>query len=156
MRTTAKERAEVIHRLGQLGIDYQTAESLRRISMTLHRWFEGECGTTSGCIERDEETGKTYWLNSNTGRRFKIADRETGAKKRLAKLMEGLKNRCDRCGYVGLCDTCPECIKITHPYLTAYIQGDCRGASLYLLRKGVDLKPGESIDSVYSRGVAVY
>lgn len=132
MRTTPKERAEVMFRLAKLGIGYHEAEQLRRISMTLHSWFERECGTDNGCIERDEQTGKTYWLNAMTSRRFPIPDRETGAKKRLAKIMAGL------------------------PELEAYIQGDCRGASLYLLRKGIDLKPGEEIDCVYTRGTAVY
>jgi hypothetical protein len=66
MRTTAKERGEVMHRLAQLGIGYYDAEQLRRIAMTLHRWFEMECGDGRGCIERDETTNKPYWLNSDT------------------------------------------------------------------------------------------
>lgn len=131
MKTTPKERAEVMHRLGQLGIPYYPAEQLRRIALTLHSWFERECGTDNGCIERDEETGKTYWLNSYTMRRSPIPDRETGAKKRLEKLMA------------------------QWPELIAYIQGDCRGASLYILQKQ-DVREGEKIDSVYTRGVAVY
>lgn len=32
----------------------EDAESLRRISMTLHRWHELECGVDNGGIERDE------------------------------------------------------------------------------------------------------
>lgn len=132
MRTKPKERYEVMERLSRLGIDYETANQLRRISMTLHSWFEGECGTGTGCIERDETTGQTYWHNATTGKRWKIADRETGAKKRLQATMAKL------------------------PGLVPYIQGDCRGASLYILRDGVDVKPGEDIDSIYSRGTAVY
>lgn len=120
-----------MHRLAQLGIDYNSAEQLRRIAMTLHRWFEMECGTDNGCIERDEETGKAYWLNSATMKRFKIADREKGALQRLKKVMQPFSN------------------------LRPYVQGDCRGASLYILREE-DVKPGENIDSVYTRGIAVY
>lgn len=131
MRTTAKERAKVIHRLGQLGIGYYDAEALRRIAMALHSWFERECGTDNGCIERDEETGKPYWLNSMTMKRYRIADREKGAMKRLEKLMAGLTD------------------------LLYYVQGDCRGASLYILRKS-DVKPDDKLDCVYTRGVAVY
>lgn len=131
MRTTPKERYEVIERLSRYGIDYSTAQSLRRISMQLHSWFEKECGDGNGCIERDEETGKAYWLNANSGKRYPIADRETGAKKRLEKIMSTL------------------------PELLSYIQGDCRGASLYILRKS-DVKPEDNIDSIYTRGVAVY
>jgi hypothetical protein len=42
--TTTKERYEVLRRLEQIGISYDDANKLRRISMTLHRWFELECG----------------------------------------------------------------------------------------------------------------
>ena len=130
MNTTAKERYEVIARLEKLGIDYQTAQQLRRISMTLQRWFERECGTDNGCIERDETTGKPYWLNATTMRRYPIPDREKGAMARLRSIMSRLKG------------------------LVPYIQGDCRGASLYILRQE-DVKD-QNIDQVYTRGVAVY
>jgi hypothetical protein len=92
MTTTPKERAEVHHRLAQLGIGFGQAYDLRRIAMQLHRWFELECGDDHGCIERDDKTGKPYWLNSTTMRRTPIADRERGAMKRLEKIMEGLKS----------------------------------------------------------------
>jgi hypothetical protein len=39
--------------------------------------------------------------------------------------------------------------------LTAYIQGDPRGAALYILRPG-DVPEGESADAYYSRGICVY
>jgi hypothetical protein len=60
-----------------------------------------------------------------------VADRETGARKRLAKIMEN------------------------YPNLSAYVQGDPRGASLYILRPG-DVPEGKDVDSYYSRGLAVY
>lgn len=44
MSTTAKERYEVINRLQAAGISYEHANALRRISMTLSRWGELECG----------------------------------------------------------------------------------------------------------------
>lgn len=122
---------ECINTLIRTGIAYNDAVALRRISMTLHRWHELECGTDNGCIERDESTGKAYWLNSYSGRRSPVADRETGAKKRLAKIMS------------------------RYPTLTPYIQGDPRGAALYILREG-DVPAGADVDSYYSRGVAVY
>ena len=40
----------------ELGFTQQEAESLRRISMTLQRWHEGECGTGNGHIERENDT----------------------------------------------------------------------------------------------------
>ena len=122
---------ECIARLTAIGISYRDAVDLRRIAMALHLWHERECGTDNGCIERDEETGKTYWLNSSTGKRVRIPDRETGAQKRLVKIMEN------------------------YPPLSAYVQNDPRGASLYILRPG-DVPKGERADSYYSRGIAVY
>lgn len=125
-----------MHRLARLGIGEYQANQLRRVSMQLHSWFERECGDANGnCIERDETTGKpfvTYEAGTGPRKRYPIADREAGAKRRLAAIMAPMKRR-----------------------LIAYIQGDCRGASLYILRKR-DVKPGESLESVYNRGVAVY
>jgi hypothetical protein len=113
------------------GISWDDAQALRRISMTLRRWHELECGSESGAVERDETTGKTYWLNSMTGKRWPTADRETGARKRLAKIMER---------YQGL---------------RPYVQGDPRGCALYLLRPD-DVPAGEDDGAYYSRGIPVY
>lgn len=123
---------ECIPPLTRAGISQADAEALRRIAMTLHRWHELECGRDRGCIERDETTGKPYWLSAFTGKRTGVVpDRETAAKKRLAKIMA------------------------RYPTLRAYIQGDPRGASLYILRPG-DVPEGAEVDSYYSRGLAVY
>ncbi len=92
-------------------------------------------------MKRDEDGGGKPFMrvqymgtgNQWVDRRYPIPDREAGARKRLAALMAPYKRR-----------------------LTVYIQGDPRGASLHILRKGKDIKKGEDIDSVYSRGVAVY
>lgn len=78
---------ESINRLIQAGISYPDAVTLRRIAMTLDRWHELECGSETGCVERDETTGKTYWLNAMTGKRWPTPDRETGALKRLKVIM---------------------------------------------------------------------
>lgn len=116
--------------LERAGISYADAVQLRRISMTLHRWHELECGTDTGAVERDEQTGKTYWLNAHTGKRWPCADRETGALKRLAKIMAN------------------------YPTLTHYVQGDPRGAALYILRPG-DVPEGQDADAYYNRGIVV-
>lgn len=126
-----KSTFECIARVQSLGISWDDAWAFRRISMTLHRWHELECGTEDGCIERDEVTGKTYWLNSYNGHRSTIADRETGAKKRLEALMS------------------------KYAPLSAYIQGDPRGASVFILRPG-DVAEGFEPADAYWRGVAVY
>lgn len=131
MTTTARERSKIHDRLARLGVSFYDAEAFRRIAMTLHHWHEKECGTAHGCIERDEATAKTYWLNSETGRRSPMADRETGALKRLAVLME------------------------KYPALICYVQTDPRGASLYLLTTEQARGPSP-LESIYNRGAAVY
>lgn len=114
---------------------WDDALALRRISMTLHRWHELECGTDHGCIERDEKTGKPHWYNPNAPvhmvRVVSIPDREAGALKRLAKIMA------------------------RYPSLSYYVQTDPRGAALYILRPG-DVPAGADVSSYYSRGVAVF
>ena len=121
----------MIDRLKCIGISHADALALRRVSMTLRRWFELECGTDSGAIERDDATGKCYWRHAMTGKRWATPDRETGARKRLAGIMA------------------------RYPDLSAYVQGDCRGASLYILRPG-DVPDGKDVDAHYPNGVAVY
>lgn len=137
-----REQYEMMARLQSLGFTLEEANKLRRISCTLQHWFEMECGTTNKAgsnisIERDENgEGKPFkrvqymiggkWIDT----RYPVADREAGARKRLAKIMAA------------------------HDSLIAYVQTDCRGASLYILRKA-DVA-GENIDSIYNRGVAVY
>lgn len=138
----------MLNQVQSTGITLSDAMALRRISMTLHRWHEMECGTDSGCIERGwrvarnqekpndpnfvyDEQGHPYWLDSRTMRRTRIADRETGAIKRLNKIMS------------------------RYPNLSAYIQGDPRGAALYILRPG-DVPEGADVSAYYSRGIAVY
>lgn len=122
---------ECIDTLRRLGIEYDDAVALRCISMTLHRWYELECGTDTGAIERDETTGKPYWYNGYNQRCSPVVDREAGALRRLAKIMA------------------------RYPTLRPYIQGDPRGASLYILRPG-DVPEGEPDDAYYSHGIAVY
>lgn len=129
---------EMISRVQSLGFTLDEALRLRRISMTFHRWDEAECGDSndyaSFSIERDEETGKPYLCvyphTSNEVRRTRIPDREAGAQRRLDKIMQ------------------------QHPEFVAYHQGDCRGASLYIVRRS-DLN-GSDIHANYTKGVAVF
>lgn len=143
-RKDADNMLRMINRLQELGISTDDAWSLRRISMTLHRWFELECGDGnnygSWAIERDDNgDGPPFMVHHHYmhGRgkdyttRTRIADREKGAKARLAKIMA------------------------KHPTLEAYIQGDPRGAPLYIVRKQ-DIPEGATIDSCYNRGVVIH
>jgi hypothetical protein len=113
------------------GIDINDAIALRRISMTLGRWHERLCGDIYGYVDRDEATGKTYWYSNMTDQRFRVLDRESGARKRLAKIME------------------------KYPQFVAYIQGDPTGCALYITPTD-RLRPGQDISSYYnSVGIAV-
>jgi hypothetical protein len=127
-----KDTHAMLSRLERAGISHDDALALRRISMTLHRWNVLECGTDYGCIERDEKTGAPYWVNASSGRRaYRVADREAGALRRLAAIVA------------------------RYPELSAYVQGDPRGAALYILRPG-DVPKGGDVETHYSRGLAVY
>ena len=178
--------------LMSLGFTRDEAESLRRISMTLQRWFEMECGTGNGqvsySIERDGENGdgrpfmRIQYPASHGyhDSRRPIADREAGARKRLENIVKARNERhvrhtsCDRCGLdiEGLAPFtewrdrgnnagdeyhrhAPAASDVEHLPLSAYIQGDPRGAALYILRPG-DVPDGKTADSYYTRGICVY
>ena len=141
-----KYRYDPVATLAQAGIAIHDAQELRRISMTLHRWHELECGEGnaygSWCVVRGRKVngsfeyaddGKTYIESSGTSgpnRYTRTPDRESGALKRLGNIIA------------------------KYPTLKPYVQGDPRGASLYILRPG-DVPEGTEADAYYSRGIAV-
>jgi len=126
-----KKQPECLAPLMRAGISCDDADALRRIAMTLHRWHEKACGIESGGVERDEATGKTYWYSSYSDTRTPCPDLETPSLKHLDAVMA------------------------RYPTLDYYVQGDPRGAALYVLRPG-DVPEGEDTGSYYSRGLAVY
>ena len=148
-KNEAMRRTRMFEVLQNLGFTQIEAEKLRRISMTLQRWHGLECGTGEGqvsvSVEREnaDGTGKPYkriqypTANGYVDRRYPIADRETGARKRLLRIVN------DRAQRVGKCD------------VLTYVQGDPRGAALYILRPG-DIPKGMTADACYSRGICVY
>lgn len=130
---------EMLNRIESLGVSTDDAFALRRISMTLSRWSELECGTDNGCIERNETTGKPFmvWYSNYDGKRHqsRIADRERGALVRLNTIMA------------------------RYPELAAYVQGDPRGAALYIYRRDNPMLAASKygIESCYSSvGYALY
>lgn len=158
MRTKIYEY-NAVDALTKTGIVYNDAVSLRRIAMTLHRWHELECGDSNdyaswgivrGRKVRDSkergawhfeyiEDGKPYierhihtvgYVEGNHPRYESIADRETGALKRLNAIMR------------------------RYPHLSAYIQTDPRGAPLYILRPG-DVPAGKDANDHYNNGIVV-
>lgn len=139
-----------------LGFTRDEAEALRRISLTLHRWHERECGIDGGCIERDAATGRALWHSSHSGRMTPIRDLETGARTRLAAIVATRNARithdssADAERYIHA--TCRA--KIAGP-VAAYVQTDPRGCALYILRPG-DVPDGGDPSAYYSRGIAVY
>jgi|SRR3990167_4393809 len=128
-RKEAERRTRQSDTLCNLGFTSDEADNLRRISNTLRLWFEHEC---NGLIQRNEDTDKPYLYNVYINKRmYATPDREKGAMKRLARIMTN------------------------HAPLTYYIQDDCRGASLYIIRPG-DVPKGADVDAYYSRGICVY
>lgn len=109
-------------RLTRMDITLDDARALRRAAMTLRRWFELECGTgntysvgpgnnrVTYSIERDDVDGAPYMYCRSGDRitKWRTPDRETGARERIATIME------------------------RYPDLHYYIQGDPRGAALYV------------------------
>jgi hypothetical protein len=128
--------------LRSLGFTSEEAEQLRRISMTLHRWHELECGNDHGCIEREEATNKPFWSSSHVPHRRAIADRETGALKRLDKIISERNKRAVKPGS-------------SKTALGYYIQTDPRGAALYIIRPD-DVPVGADVSAYYNRGICVY
>lgn len=147
--TTKSERiARYFASMADLGFSYDESVKLRRIEMTLHRWSELECGDSndycSWSVERDETTQKPYLVtyphSEGKSRRRLIADRESGALRRLQQIMA------------------------KHADLWFYHQTDPRGCALYIGRKtdlrvlnasrasGVENLP---LDVHYTRGMAV-
>lgn len=125
--------------LVSLGFTQSEAESLRRISMTLQRWYEAEC---NGDIQRHDGDGMTYRHYGHNGGPYltvKCADREAGARKRLAAIVARRNAP----------------YKFPHHQIAAYIQGDPRGAALYIIRPG-DVPEGADVGAYYSRGIVVY
>lgn len=131
LRITAQE-----NNLVRLGFTTEEAAKLRRISLALRRWYELECGTDIGSVERDEETGKTYWRNANTGKLSPFRDLETGANKRLIEIIRARNSR--------------QPIRVDY-----YLQTDPRGAALYILRDQ-DVPKDKDAASYYSRGICIY
>jgi hypothetical protein len=155
---TRKEAQRLTHQentLISLGFTAEEAAKLRRISMTLHRWHELECGTDNGCIERDDKTGKAYW-RGDSGKLWPTADREKGALKRLAKIIKRRNARITD-------DHSKDAERFIHAtchaklsgLVSAYVQGDPRGAALYIIRPG-DVPAGADVSAHYNRGICVY
>jgi len=137
-KRTAQRYTHLVNSLSLLGFTMDETDRLLKISRTLQRWHELECGTgnehgTSFHVERDPVTDRPFLVTSwrdRTNRRA-YQDREKGALRRLAEVLKGKEN------IAGF-----------------YQQTDPRGCALYILRKG-DVPEGENVECYYTRGIAV-
>lgn len=82
-----------------IAADFDDANTLRRAQIALHRWAELECGDSnagaSWAIVRDEQSGIPYRCvyyhrGGNESRRYRIADKEAGALRRIAAICKRL------------------------------------------------------------------
>jgi len=136
-KKTAQRYAHLVNSLALLGFTMDETDRLLKIERTLHRWHELECGSgndygTTWHVEREETTKKPFmvmYFRGGQKSRRSYPDKEKGALRRLSEILKG-KN------------------------VTAYQQGDPRGCALYLVRPG-DVPEGESVDSFYSREIAL-
>lgn len=157
-RKEANRQATLLAALASLGFTNEEAKTLRRISNTLRRWFELECGNSndwgSWVIERDGN-GPPYMVHRHyqheSGKdsvtRRRIPDRETGARKRLTQIID-LRN-----GRPAIVDG--HLNAALGGKVTAYIQTDPRGAALYLLCPD-DVPESAQADGYYQSGICVY
>lgn len=170
---------------GATGDARADAEQLRRISMTLHSWYELEC---NGEIQREEKWAiervgvpatdtARWWDGSNWVRRTERRTYDDHEKANYEKA----------CGTIPIdavwCETGEEphyvrdaggkmflwpiadpergalerldAIMKRYPSLSYYVQTDPRGCALYILRPG-DVPEGERAESYYTRGLAVH
>lgn len=115
---TARDKTNALqHRIFTVtgvSLGFDDANTLRRAEIALQRWGEAECGDgnahCSWGVERDEQSGipfRVTYPHSGPSRRYRIADREAGALRRVSEV-------CKRVG------------------LSYFHQTDPRGCSLYV------------------------
>lgn len=170
---TKREREQRDYMQGRIeALGFSRAEfgQLRRISMTLSRWGERECGDGSDwAIERDDS--------------YRIDCPACSQKSWPAIPVEGKTCVCPKCGHTSANVHTPTgkpflvyhgegkarripiadreagalkrltAIVARHPNAVAYHQPDCRGAAVYIVPKE---RVTGSLDSCYTNGIAVY
>lgn len=140
--TKATRNAALRDRLYAAGFTWAEQETLRLAEKTLHRWSEAEC---NGEIQRDETTGKPRrYYGRDMDKSYPTADREKGALKRIAAVMEARNERDKMHAYANQ--------KLEAPFVS-YYQTDCRGCALYIVP--VSALNGQDIHAVYNRGIAI-
>jgi len=142
------------------------AESLSRISMTLHRWHELECGDSnsygSWAIVRGAYVTNAGYDPELEGSKRRLFQHDDDGKPFLEHHHYAHGRGKDSVSYSPMADREAgakrrlAAIVARYPGVQAYIQTDPRGCALYILPAG-SVKEGEDVSSLYSsRGVAVY
>lgn len=134
MKTTKEQRvgAFINRAWTAYGLSVVDTLTLVRAGRVLHRWAELECGTERGHVERCEGREWPVFIPAH-GRQplgWRYPDYEAGAIRRVNGIMA------------------------RYPDLLWYHQTDCRGCQVYVLKRS-DVRPGESVESVYTRGLAM-
>lgn len=176
-----RSNPDCLSRLQAAGFDYEDACALRRISMTLRRWHELECGDSndyaSWVITRGNylrpEGPPTPGINGSSIRRRdpkKVFVHDEDGKPFLERHVYGQSGLMDYTVYEALPDRERGALKrlgkimARYPGFAYYVQGDPRGCALYILRP-TDIPADVAIDSAparewlsanYSRGIAVH
>lgn len=165
-----EQREWMRQRIVALGFSREEFNSLRRISMTLSRWGERECGDgTDWAIERDDS--------------YRIDCPACSQKSWPAIPVEGKTCVCPKCGHasanvhtptgrpflvyhgpgpsrrVPIADREKNALArlrrlvAGHPGIVSYHQPDCRGAAVYILTAAQVTGP---LGQCYTNGIAVY
>ena len=159
-------RYNCVDALCRAGISHTDAIALRRISMTLHRWHELECGDSNDyyyfCLVRGKRTSTREKTEQGLNVRVDTFEHDDAGK----PFIERHENRSTRGDgkYRAYWSPIPDrergalkrlaAIMAHYPAFLSYVPGAPRGCALYILRPG-DVREGASIDSCYSNGIAV-
>jgi hypothetical protein len=119
-----KSELKQVFNLAQAGVSMVDGIALKNAAAGLHRWYEAECGNGRFCINRDNDTGKPYRDYGDTGRRYYIRDMEKANENKISGIMA------------------------KHPELGFYLQGDPRGATLYIYK--LEELAGRNVRSCYN------
>lgn len=157
-----------IDALIKAGISYQDATALRRISMTLHRWHELECGDGnnhgSWCITRGRKVKllKDHIPTLKDSRETFVHDDDGKPYLEHHHYLHGQGK--DYITYSALPDRERGAMKrlakimANYPGWASYVQGDPRGCALYILSATLmcEIAGLGDVSSYYNRGIAVY
>lgn len=164
MRYTPKERQAAIDRSMSCGLTYAHAVAVRRIALTLHRWYELEFGySNESCswaivrgkaakreFYRDPVTQAPVWrtvsefVHDENGIPYLERHYHNENKARHSRIPDRERGALKRLN----------AIMAQYPALRYYLQTDPRGGTLYLIRPG-DVPEGKEVGAYYNRGVFV-